>query len=178
MYTQPRQGDIEPWHWPGHFRCIDAFGTSGNGGDVMVAQCEHYTYDAHVIEFMVKCYCYEANHFLKIYSKYWYRYWFYIGISFHSITLDHNGVVCRKLAMRGATAGQTFQAREERSTRRWDIDDFDHEEGCRLRVVGGQGLWGELAGGDTIIGSCVTQLKYQTLNKLSSPIFYCQWVSL
>ena len=34
-------------------RCIDAFGTAGNGGDVMVAQCEHYTYDAHVIEFMV-----------------------------------------------------------------------------------------------------------------------------
>merc|ERR1712203_893995 len=36
--------------------CIDAFGTSGNGGDVMVAQCEHYTYDAHVIEFMEACY--------------------------------------------------------------------------------------------------------------------------
>merc|ERR1712012_1397992 len=36
--------------------CFDAFGTSGNGGDVMVAQCEHYTYDAHVIEFMEACY--------------------------------------------------------------------------------------------------------------------------
>ena len=41
-----------------------------------------------------------------------------------------------------------------------DIEECDHEEGCRLRVVGGQGLCGELAGGNTIIGSCVTQLKY------------------
>ena len=42
--------------------------------------------------------------------------------------------------MRGATAGQTFQVREERSTRRLDIEECDYEEGCRLRVVGGQGL--------------------------------------